>query len=388
MMLIIALYSPMQSLSLYFHWPFCASKCPYCDFNVHVVETLDHARWRAAYVRAIAHYAALYPDRQVKSVYFGGGTPSLMAPSTVEAIVRAVHEGWDVDPQAEITLEANPTSVEVARLQDFRSAGVNRLSLGVQALQDDSLRFLGRAHDKAQALEAIDTAQRVFDRMSFDLIYARPLQTLEDWRAELTEAATLAAGHLSLYQLTIERNTPFYLRHARGEFFLPEEGLAADFYDLTQEILSGAGLPAYEVSNHAAPGQESAHNMVYWHYGDYLGIGPGAHGRMTGGNGQKMAVRDHYAPEAWLNWIEERGCGAHEAEVLSDRDIALERLMMGLRLREGIDVSGCADVLDTSRVQVAVEQGWAVYSGSHLMLTQEGLLRLNRVLDYITSPPD
>lgn len=379
----------LRDLSLYFHWPYCVSKCPYCDFNVHVAKTIDHARWKAAYVKAIRHYAALYPDRRIVSVYFGGGTPSLMEPATVEAIIAEVSDSWTLADDCEITLEANPTSVEVDKFEAFKSAGVNRVSLGVQALNDTDLQFLGRAHDLAGARRGIDVAQRVFDRSSFDLIYARPSQTLSAWEAELREAVALAAGHLSLYQLTIERNTPFYIKHARGDFFLPEEGLAADFYSLTQDVLAGAGLPAYEVSNHAAAGEESRHNMVYWQYGDYIGIGPGAHGRVTGGNGQKQAVRDHYAPAKWLEWIEERGVGAHEADVLGARDLAVEGLMMGLRLNQGIAVQPeWLEFIDLSRAETLAVEGLLCYDGGHMQLTADGLLKLNAVLEFIVKDYD
>jgi oxygen-independent coproporphyrinogen-3 oxidase len=371
-------------LAIYFHWPFCLSKCPYCDFNVHVGAQVDHAQWRAAYLRAIAHYAELYPNRNIVSVYFGGGTPSLMEPATVQAILEAIDAGWGLPDTAEITLEANPTSVEIDKFRDFRAAGVNRVSLGVQALNDADLQFLGRGHDVAGAKRAIALAQSVFDRMSFDLIYARPEQTLAAWEAELREAAKLAAGHLSLYQLTIERNTPFYISHARGDFIMPEQDLAADFYNVTQEVLSAEGLPAYEVSNHAAAGHESRHNLVYWHYGDYLGIGPGAHGRMTGGNGQKMAMRDHHAPAKWMEWVAERGHGVHEPEILSARDQAVEAFMMGIRLYDGIPLTAAWDeFINLKKLESLAGEGWLCYENDHIRLTQEGMLRLNAVVRYV-----
>lgn len=374
-------------LALYFHWPFCLSKCPYCDFNVHIAKTIDQAEWRSAYARAIGHYAALYPDREIVSVYFGGGTPSLMEAATVEAILRAVDDGWGLSDTAEITLEANPTSVEIDKFVGFKAAGVNRVSLGVQSLREDDLKFLGRGHDVSGARAAIETAGKVFDRFSFDLIYARPDQSLKDWEAELREAAALARGHLSLYQLTIERNTPFYMSHARGDFKIPEEGLAADFYNLTHNVLEGAGLPAYEVSNHAAAGHESVHNLVYWNYGDYLGIGPGAHGRMIGGNGQKMAMRDHQAPAKWLEWVGERGAGVHEPEILTARDEVVEAFMMGIRLFDGMPVSqmpeNWRDFIDEERLESLVTEGWLCYDGERMQLTREGMLRLNAVVRYV-----
>lgn len=373
----------MLPLSIYFHWPFCASKCPYCDFNVHVNDAVDIARWRAAYLSALRHYARGYSGRKVTSIFFGGGTPSLMPPDLAADIIAEVRTLWPVDDDVEITLEANPTSSERQKFAAFKQAGINRLSLGVQALNDADLSFLGRAHDAGQALAAIETAKSVFYRFSFDLIYARPDQSLKAWEEELKRAADLAAGHLSLYQLTVERNTPFYLKHARGEFYLPEDGMAADFYMLTQDILGAAGLPAYEVSNHAAPGHESRHNLVYWHYGDYLGIGPGAHGRITSHNKVRYATRDHYAPEKWLQWVEERGAGAHEMEVLSDWDQGAEGLMMGLRLYQGINIAPFRQFIDLKAIDRLASEGWLCYDEGHLKLTPDGMLRLNMILPYL-----
>ena len=286
-------------MGVYFHWPFCASKCPYCDFNAHVADNVSHERWRAAYQRAVSHYAEMLPDKRVVSIFFGGGTPSLMEPESVAAAIDAVRAGWPCSNTLEVTLEANPTSVEAAKLAAFREAGVNRVSLGVQALNDADLSFLGRAHDAAQAVHAIKISQEIFERVSFDLIYARPSQTLEGWRDELCRALDLARGHMSLYQLTIERSTPFYLRSKRGEFVMPGEAMGADFYHLTQDVTEEAGMPAYEVSNHAVAGQECRHNMIYWTGADYIGIGPGAHGRFMR-DGAAYASRDHHAPEVWL----------------------------------------------------------------------------------------
>lgn len=373
----------MSALSLYFHWPYCLSKCPYCDFNVHSADNVDAPRWQSAYLKALDHYAQLYPQREITSIFFGGGTPSLMPPTMVEAIIARAAKLWPVAAQCEITLEANPTSTEIDRFKAFRSAGVNRLSLGVQALNDADLTFLGRTHSAASARTAIDTARIVFDRFSFDLIYARPQQTLSAWEAELRQACALAGGHLSLYQLTVERNTPFYLAHARKEFQLPPDDLAADFYLLTQEVTAQAGLPAYEVSNHAAPGHESRHNLVYWHYGDYLGIGPGAHGRITSHNGARTAIRDHHAPARWLDWVEERGCGAHEADLLGAWDQGLEALMMGLRLYDGMDVRAYDAFLKPESMQHLASEGWLCYEEGRLKLTREGMVRLNMILPYI-----
>ncbi len=372
----------MQDTALYIHWPYCAAKCPYCDFNSHVVASIDHERWRSAYQRAIAYYAAMLPDRRIVSIYFGGGTPSLMEPETVALIIDEVQRAWKISNDIEITLEANPTSVEIEKFEAFRGAGVNRVSLGVQALNDKDLAFLGRKHSADEAKHAIEISQATFDRTSFDLIYARPEQTLADWKKELREAASLSAGHLSLYQLTIERNTPFYMSHARGDFTIPEEGLAADFYDLTQDVLEGLSMPAYEVSNHARAGEESKHNLAYWHYGDYIGIGPGAHGRLSLNGGIKHATRDHAAPEKWLEWVEEKGCGAHPYEALSAQDSFMEALMMGLRLRDGISLNW-QEYLDEEKLDVLKNEGWLHYDEEHLRLTRQGLLRLNAIVPYI-----
>lgn len=383
------MHRPNQ-LAVYIHWPFCAAKCPYCDFNSHVRRAIDQQVYLEAYRRAIAHYAQKLAGRQVGSVFFGGGTPSLMEPQTVEGILEAIRKGWSVANDFEVTLEANPTSVEAQKFEAFRQAGVNRVSLGVQALRDEDLRFLGREHDVAEALRAIEIAGKTFDRYSFDLIYARPKQSKQAWEAELCEALRYARGHLSLYQLTIERNTPFYMRHTRGEFALPGEAQGAAFYHITQDILEDAGLPAYEVSNHGAAGQECAHNLVYWHYGDYIGIGAGAHGRFVKG-GVKYATRDHAAPEIWLERVATQGHGAHPAEVVSAEDRFAEGLMMGLRLRGGVDLSvlevqsgvRAEEMLDHGHVAALIAEGWLERKGSHLRLNREGWLRLNAIIPYV-----
>lgn len=374
---------------LYFHWPFCASKCPYCDFNVHVSASIDYERWQAAYMRAIEHYARAFPDRRIDSIFFGGGTPSLMPPSMVEEIVSAVQRLWRVSNDVEITLEANPTSVELEKFSDFSLAGVNRVSLGVQSLRDKYLSFLGRNHNAQQAIKSIETARSVFEKFSFDLIYARPEQGLTEWEQELTQAIDLAGGHMSLYQLTIERSTPFYFDHAQGKFEMPSEHLAADFYALTQDVMSAAGMSAYETSNHAAnDDQQSKHNLIYWHYDDYIGIGPGAHGRLTVDE-VKHATRDHHAPEKWLGMVEQHGCGAHPYETLSDDSKSLEAFMMGLRLSKGVtfdDYGGLniEHALDQKRLQTAINEGWVDYKRREsLRVTQEGMLRLNALIPFI-----
>ena len=369
--------------ALYIHWPYCAAKCPYCDFNSHVAETIDHDHWRKTYERALGYYAEKLPGRQITSIYFGGGTPSLMQPATVAAIIDAVQKYWKIANNIEITHEANPTSVEMEKFQAFRAAGIGRVSLGVQALNDNDLQFLGRKHSAAQALQALDIAHQTFDRTSFDLIYARPGQTLKDWETELTRAADLAQDHLSLYQLTIERNTPFYMSHARGEFSIPAEDLSADFYNLTQDILEAKNLPAYEVSNHARPGSQSRHNLMYWNYEDYIGIGPGAHGRLTL-EGKKYATREHAAPQVWLERVGESGHAHHPFEEITPQDQALEALMMGLRLTEGMNRAPVDKILDQKKLEEAQKQGWLTADKNRITLTREGTLRLNALIPFIT----
>ncbi len=365
---------------IYIHWPFCKAKCPYCDFNSHVREGIDHEAWREAYLRSLEHYAALTQGQRISSVFFGGGTPSLMEPETVGAILGKIQQLWRIDNDLEVTLEANPTSVEAEKFAGFRQAGVTRVSLGVQALDDKVLKFLGREHSAAEALKAIEIARKYFDRFSFDLMYARPEQTLDEWRAELTQALEYAGDHLSLYQLTIEKKTPFYALSLQGTFTMPGEELAADFYNLTQDILEGADLPAYEVSNHARPGQECRHNLIYWHYDDYIGIGPGAHGRVTLG-GVKYATREHAAPEIWLERVAEKNCGAHPFEALGGDDEAVETVMMGLRLREGfVPPPG---YIDEGKLASAVSEGWLVREGDLIVPTREGWLRLNALVPYL-----
>jgi putative oxygen-independent coproporphyrinogen III oxidase len=321
---------------VYVHWPFCASKCPYCDFNSHVHRgPFDEQAYVAAYEREIAHAASLTPGRVVQSIFFGGGTPSLMSPWAVEQIINSITRHWTVESKAEITLEANPTSVEVERFKGFRSAGVNRVSLGVQSLRPQPLADLGRRHTVEEAVAAVRIAQSVFDRSSFDLIYARPHQTLEDWEDELKEALWLAKGHISLYQLTIEQGTRYFDLHRAGKLIMPNEDLAADFYELTQELTAAAGMPAYEISNHARPGQESQHNLLYWRYGEYAGIGPGAHGRLLINN-QRHATATEKMPFDWQKKVVTNGHGLVTDDVLTWEEQGDEFLVMGLRLREGI----------------------------------------------------
>jgi len=330
-----------EGLAVYVHWPFCLQKCPYCDFNSHVRAGVDHGRWAAALEQELTHFRGLTGPRGVTSIFFGGGTPSLMAPDTTRRVIDKVGALWSLNNDAEITLEANPTSVEADRFRDFRAAGVNRVSIGVQALDDDTLRFLGRGHSAGEARSAVDLARKTFDRMSFDLIYARPEQTVAAWRAELEDAIAMAADHLSLYQLTIEPGTAFAGLYDKGRLIIPDDDRALDLFEATQDICAEAGLPAYEISNHARPGAESRHNLTYWRYGDYVGAGPGAHGRLTVGDlnaaGVPTAFEQAKKPEAWLKAVEGSGSGTLTKTVLAQEDCAAEMIMMGLRLAAGLD---------------------------------------------------
>ncbi|HEM47111.1 MAG TPA: coproporphyrinogen III oxidase [Alphaproteobacteria bacterium] len=365
------------------------AKCPYCDFNSHVADSVDHEAWRGALLAELDHAAAAEaPDGgPLTSIFFGGGTPSLMRPATVAAIIERAAERWDLAPGAEITLEANPTSVEAGKLAAFRAAGINRVSLGVQALDDASLGALGRQHDAAEALAAVRTAARLFDRYSFDLIYARPGQTVAAWQAELRLALAEAGDHLSVYQLTVEKGTLFHTLHARGELRIPDEDTAASLYETTQEMLEDAGLPGYEISNHAAPGGESRHNLTYWRYGDYVGIGPGAHGRVTRG-GTTTAFRRHRAPEAWLGRVAGSGHGTADAAPVAGDERVAEMLMMGLRTREGVargdfrEIAGGAieDVLDPERLAMLAGAGLLAVDESGIRATAAGRQRLDALL--------
>ena len=328
---------------VYIHWPFCAQKCPYCDFNSHVrFGGWDEQRFLAAYLHELDNIKARMGCQEVYSIFFGGGTPSLMQPATVAAILDHIAKLWPVQPGAEITLEANPNSVEAERFAGYRAAGVNRVSIGVQSLRDDELKRLGRLHSVAEARTAIDIARRTFDRFTFDLIYARPGQTPDAWRTELTEALAMGSDHLSLYQLTIEPDTPFAELHARGKLIIPDPDAALDLYALTQDMTAAAGLPAYEISNHARPGQESRHNLLYWRYGAYAGTGPGAHGRLVLPDGTRIATATERNPERWAERVETTGHGFIDETPLSRAEQADEMLLMGLRLTEGIDLDAMA----------------------------------------------
>jgi len=377
--------APASAFGVYVHWPFCLSKCPYCDFNSHVRHTaIDEVRFARAFAREIETTAARTPSREVTSIFLGGGTPSLMQPQTVGAILDAIGRHWRVAPDAEITLEANPTSVEASRFAGYRAAGVNRVSLGVQALDDASLKSLGRLHSAQEALDAVAIARAAFSRYSFDLIYARPDQTPSMWKRELEQAISEAAEHLSLYQLTIEEGTPFFGLHAAGKLATPDENLARALYDVTQEVCARHGLPAYEISNHARPGAECQHNLVYWRGEEYAGIGPGAHGRLDI-EGVRHATATEKRPEAWLMRVEANGHGVITDEFLNSEERADEFLLMGLRLAEGIDpgryaaLSGRA--LDPRRVEMLREQGAiSIDPNGRLRVTQAGFPVLDAVV--------
>lgn len=377
----------MEPLALYIHWPFCLAKCPYCDFNSHVRDRIPQTRFRTALRTELAWEADRLGRRRLGSIFFGGGTPSLMQPETVAALIDDACTQFDAAPDLEITLEANPTSVEAAHLAAFRQAGVNRLSLGVQSLDPAALRMLGRQHSVDQARAALEVARAIFPRLSFDLIYARPGQELAAWRAELRTALALAADHLSLYQLTIEQGTAFATRHARGEIVLPDGDAAAALYEATAEEAARFGLLAYEVSNYARPGAESRHNLTYWRYADYAGIGPGAHGRITLG-GDLLATRRHRAPEVWAERVEQTGHGMTEQVTLVVQDRAREMLLMGLRLTEGVDAAhftartGVAleDAVDPQVLRRALAEDYVEWQGTKLVALPAGRLRLDALL--------
>ena len=379
----------MLSLALYIHWPFCLAKCPYCDFNSHVRDHIPQARFRAALRRELAWEAERLGSRRLASIFFGGGTPSLMDPATVATLIDDARHLFEPADHIEITLEANPTSVEAERFAAFRDAGVNRVSIGIQSLDPTALRLLGRQHSAAQAIAALETARSVFPRISFDLIYARPGQTLDTWRAELRTALALAADHLSLYQLTIEPGTRFATLHGRGDIVLPDEDLAAALYRATAEEAERCGLLAYEVSNYAAPDSESRHNLTYWRYGDYAGIGPGAHGRLT--LPHLTATRRHRAPEAWAARVERDGHGTVEQVALEPTERAREMLLMGMRLTEGLDPARFSartgvpleDALDASVLRQALDAGYLEWRADRLATTAAGRLRLDALLAAI-----
>ncbi|AIK97133.1 radical SAM family heme chaperone HemW [Candidatus Odyssella acanthamoebae] len=379
----------MTSLALYIHWPFCASKCPYCDFNSHVRNQIDIDAWRHAYIKELQRHYDLVGKRRISSIFFGGGTPSLMPPTLVQDILNEVSTWWSIDPTIEITLEANPNSVEVNNFRALAAAGINRVSIGIQSLRQDDLTFLGRLHSVEEGIHAIETAQQCFKRISFDLIYARPHQALDAWQAELSQALAFGTEHLSLYQLTIEPGTAFATRHARGDFVLPDEDLAADLYNLTTDLTLSHGLRGYEISNYAQPGCESHHNLAYWRYQDYAGIGPGAHGRLTL-NGIGHATKQYRAPETWLRQVVEEGNGFDELSQLSAQEQASEMLLMGLRLTHPFDLNRLPcpidQVLDMNGIERLVKANLITYDGNKLQVSPHGRLCLNEVLRIIRRP--
>jgi oxygen-independent coproporphyrinogen-3 oxidase len=374
--------------ALYIHWPFCLKKCPYCDFNSHVRAEVEVARWQAALLADMRHEAEIAGGEPLHSVFFGGGTPSLMPPALVESLLAEAERLWGFAPGTEITLEANPSSVEVANFAALATAGVNRVSLGLQALEDEALRFLGRLHDVREGLAALEVAQRHFGRVSFDLIYARPEQSVEDWRGELQRALGFGTGHLSLYQLTIEQGTRFATDVRERRFMPLEDDPAAELFTLTREITAAAGLPAYEVSNHARPGEESRHNLTYWRYGDYIGIGPGAHGRRSG-----LATMRHRKPENWLSAIDRNLHGIAEERILRAPEQAAEALLMGLRLAEGVDVTALARrlgvspqaLIDQRKLDLCRDLHLAWRDGDRIGVSEEGMPLLDALLGELVS---
>jgi putative oxygen-independent coproporphyrinogen III oxidase len=372
-----------RTYALYVHWPFCVSKCPYCDFNSHVRQSVDQAAWRAALLADLAHEARRTGGGALTSIFFGGGTPSLMPPQTIAAIIEAASQLWTFAPDIEISMEANPNSAEAARFADVAAAGVNRLSIGLQALDDAALRFLGRAHDAAEGLTALASAQRHFARVSFDLIYALPGQSETAWAADLGRALTMGTGHLSLYQLTIEPGTRFETMVRKGDFIPADPDHGAALYELTQEMTAAAGIPAYEVSNHARAGEESRHNLSYWRYGDYLGIGPGAHGRVMA-----RATRRHRKPENWMASVNAAGHGVDEEMPLDPATRVTEALMMGLRLAEGVNLddiaartgTDAATIIDRKAAGRLEAQGLVTRPDNRLIVTPQGMLLLDAIL--------
>jgi len=375
----------MSGFGIYVHWPFCTAKCPYCDFNSHVRSRIDENGWIDAIVRELEWVAGLQGAERpiVETVFFGGGTPSLMQGSSVQRTLDTIARLWRTANDVEVTLEANPASADAARFRDYRAAGVNRLSLGMQALNDRDLKMLGRLHDVAEARAALKLATANFDRVSLDLIYARPDQTLDAWRKELEEALAFGTEHLSLYQLTIEPATPFYQLHRSGTLKVPDEGLAADLFELTQEVTAAAGRPAYEISNHARPGAEARHNLLYWRYGTYAGVGPGAHGRLEL-DGRRVATETEKLPERWRELVARHGHGLREQMPIASEDAAREQLLMNLRLREGIDLDAYRErwgrCVDSKRMAALVEQGLLRLEGERLRATPRGRLLLNSVI--------
>lgn len=384
--------SALSPLALYVHWPFCKAKCPYCDFNSHVRAGVDEAAWEAALLAELKYWQAQTGGRALKSIFFGGGTPSLMPARTVQAVIEAACEGWGARAaEIEITLEANPTSIEAERFKAFAKAGVNRVSMGIQSLRPEALTFLGREHSVEEATRAIATAQEFFERYSFDLIYARPEQSLAEWEAELSEALELAkGGHLSVYQLTIEPGTNFFYRHQKGEFAMPDEALAAALFEHTQAALEGAGMPAYETSNHAIPGQESVHNKIYWQGDEYVAIGPGAHGRLRL-EGAWQATVNLRSPEAWLEAVQTKGLGLESQTAIAAREAMEEKILMGLRLKEGMDRARftrqtgeeLVSAIGEAKLSPLIKEGFLELTDTHLRATAKGWPLLNAITEKL-----
>ena len=372
----------MNGFCVYVHWPFCARICPYCDFNVYRDRGVDAARWAAALTRELEHWAGLTSGRKLTSLYFGGGTPSLAPLSVIDAVIAACERLWGFEDGAEITLEANPMGAELDRFAAFKGAGINRLSLGVQSFDDAALKFLGRDHDSNGALRAIETAMAAFPRVTADFIYARPGQTIDQWKDELSRAIATGLRHLSLYQLTIEPGTAFDRAVTKKRWAPADEDLAADLFDLTQDLTAAAGLPAYEISNHAAPGEESRHNFIYWRQGDYIGVGPGAHGRVTLG-AKRYETETAKAPAAYLTLVEAAGCGAAVNNPLTDEAVMIERLSMGLRTLEGAALTAAEMIALKSRVDPLVAEGLLLRHDDKLIATVDGRRILNTVLSSL-----
>jgi oxygen-independent coproporphyrinogen-3 oxidase len=375
----------MQHLSIYIHWPFCLSKCPYCDFNSHVQNNITQSEWQQAYLREIDGYKDVLQGKTIKTIFIGGGTPSLASPELYNAIFNQLAKYAKFSPQIEITIEANPTSVEAIKFKAFREVGINRVSLGIQSLRPEALKFLGREHSATEAKQAIAIAATYFENYSFDLIYARPQQTLREWRHELEEALAIAPHHLSLYQLTIEKGTKFFAEHRAGKFKMPEEELAAEFYELTQEIMESHGMPAYEISNHAKPGLECQHNLVYWRYGKYLGLGAGAHGRFAHA-GKWYSTINYSLPNKWLHSIQQNGSALQQKNLLTQEDINLERVLMGMRITEGVPKRWLQNIqILTELVELNLLKSYTYNKEEYIATTSSGRLILNQLLNKLLS---
>ncbi len=378
----------VTDLSVYIHYPFCESKCPYCDFNSHVRGIIDADKWLAAYLKELEYFADRLPSRRVISIFFGGGTPSLMPVKTVEKIIEKISDIWGVSDNIEITLEANPTSFEVGKFIGFKSAGVNRVSIGVQSLEENRLKFLGRKHNINNAIYAIENAAKIFKNYSFDLIYATPEQSIDEWKSELNEALKLAGNHLSLYQLTIEKGTPFYSAEKNKKFLMPSEVVSAEMYEITGEIMEKHNMPAYEISNYAVNGFKSRHNLTYWNYGEYLGIGAGSHSRLKSNNGREAIMMLH-SPEKWLESVDDNGHGTQVVENIEGDELVSEIIMMGLRVFDGISVSNFKeitgeniyDILPANKIAAFVENGFILSGENSLRVTKKGSLVLGAIIE-------